>query len=198
MRIFLLALLFCGQLFAAAPVVGAAQLQLGPGPDVENAFNKLQGVPAARKYALGTILRQAYNTLVCVYDFATQGGAISTIGLLSTDLRTACTIPGKSVIRNGFVDVTTSPTSGGSPTIAIGSGAATNDLLAATAIGSFGAGQYLLIPRYATVGTFIKLSTANVVTNGVNTNAYQPTMTIATATLTAGHFRVFIDYSLSE
>jgi hypothetical protein len=197
MRLLLAFLLTCGTLFAAAPTVTTAQPQFGPGPDVQTSFDKVSGFPTAVKYKLGTLLQQSYNTLYCVYDFATQGGAVGTVNLLSTDLKTPCTLPGKSVVRNGFLDVSTALVSAGAGTMSVGTGASTTDLLAATGVASL-TGQVLLVPRYATVGTFIKLSTANAVVNGVNRNAYQPTVSIASAAFTAGHFRVFIDYVLGE
>ncbi len=201
MKKILLALaLLGGSLFATtnSPVVGAAAARIAPDPDFQYAFDHLQGVPAARKYKLGTILWEAHNTLICVYDFATQGGAIGNINLLAEDLKTPCALPGKAVVRNGFIDVTTSPTSGGSATIALSTGQTAADLKSATGYGSLTSGQYAVIPVVGTVSTYIKLTTANTVVNGVYANVYQPYATIATAALTAGHFRLFIDYMRSE
>jgi hypothetical protein len=200
MKKFLLSLLLIGGSVLAinSPTVTTQQPRFAPDTDFKAAFNKLQGVPAASKYQLGTVLAEAHNTLTCVYDFATQGGAIGNINLLSTDLKTPCTLPGKAVVRGGFIDVTTSPTSGGSATIAFSTGQAAADLKTATAIGSLTAGQYVMIPLVQTIGSYIKLTTANSVVNGVSVNAYQPYVTVATAALTAGHFRVFLDYARSE
>lgn len=197
-NIFLALLLLSGSAFAInSPTLNTAQPQLSPGPDFQYTFDHLTSLPSARKYRLGTVLWEAYNTLICVYDFATQGGAIGNINLLAEDLKTPCTLPGKAVIRNGMVDVTTAPTSGGSATLALSSGQTAADLMTATAKASF-TGQLLLIPVFATVANYIKLTTANSVVNGVNVNAYQPYLTVATAALTAGHFRVFIDYVRGE
>lgn len=169
-----------------------------PSPDYGNAFNKLQGVPAASKYQLGTELRESHNVAICVYDFATQGGAISTIKLLSSDLKTTCSIPGKSVIRNAYLDVTTALTSGGSATISFSSGQTAADLKAATLYSSYTNQQAMTSPQFATVASYIKITTANTIVSGLNVNAVQPSITIAAATITAGHFRLFLDYSLSE
>lgn len=168
-----------------------------PNPNFGYSFNRLSGIPVAGQYQFGTKLREMHNTAICVYDFAKLGGATGTIGLKSTDLVTPCRIPGKSVIRNGFIDVTTSPLSTGAY-LSVSSGASAGDLKAATLYSSLTSGRYAVIPVFATVGTYIKLTNANSIVNGVSVNAYQPTVTIATATLTAGHFRVFIDYALSE
>src|SRR4051812_48465232 len=63
------------------------------------------------------------------YDFAVEGGAVSTIAL------NTATLPVGAVILGGYLDVQTIPTSGGSATIAVQAQAA-NDLVTATAYGS--------------------------------------------------------------
>jgi len=192
-NIFISLLLVCSALHAEVP-----------NPDFQHTFNHLQGVPEARKWSLGTVLRQAHNTAVCVYDFATQGGAIGNIKLLGTDLVTPCLLPGKAVIRGGFVDWTTTLTSGGSATVSISSGQAVADLKAAQAYTAlspqttFNSTSNSLIPTPGTQTTYVKITAANSIVGGVNTNPSQPYITVATAALTAGHARVFIDYSVSE
>lgn len=190
MKIFLFFILLSTSLFGA---------QFAPNPDVGSAFNKLQGIPAASKYQLGTLLRESHNQAICVYDFATLGGAIGKVNLVGEDLKTPCLLPGKSVIRNGYVDVT-SYTGGTAGSISLSSGGGSVDLLANTNMTSFTAATefYLLLPRFATASTFIKLSTANSIVGGISVNSYQVTATILGTALTTGHFRVFIDYSLSE
>lgn len=179
-----------------------AFLTLGAYGDVPNhdfgiLFNRLPGEPLARKYQLGTKLREMHNTAICVYDYATSGGAVGNINLLSTDLVTPCKIPGKAVIRGGFIDVTTAPTSSSSATIAFSSGKTASDLHGAIGYALY-ANQLLVSPVFATVSTYIKLPNANSIVNGVTVNAYQPIITIGTAALTAGHIRLFIDYEMSE
>jgi hypothetical protein len=181
-----------------SPTLNTAQPRLSPDPDFKYAFDNLQGVPAARKYKLGTVLWQAHNTAVCVYDFATQGGAIGNINLLNEDLKTPCTLPGKAVVRNGFIDTNTAVTSGGSATISLSTGQAAADLLAATGKASFSTGELAIIPVVGTVSTYIKLTTANSIVSGVNLYPYQVYATVAVAALTAGHFRLFIDYARGE
>lgn len=189
MKFLLALLLISAELFAA---------QIVPNPDFQVTFDNLQGIPAARKYKLGSVIREAHTTAVCVYDFATQGGAIGQIKLLARDLITPCLLPGKAVVRNGFVDVTTALTSSGSATVSFSSGKTDADLRMAIAYTSLTASQYSVSPAFATVSTYLKLTNANTIVNGVNLNAYQPYITVATAALTAGHLRVFIDYSISE
>jgi hypothetical protein len=140
---------------------------------------------AFSRYQLGTKLIKGNEfSKKCVYDFSKQGGAISTLSLLD-ELGKACVLPNKAIIRDVLIDVVTAPTSGGSATIAVGSGAATNDLKAATAIASY-TGLVAGIP-VGTAATAIKLSADKT-----------PSVTIATATLTAGKLNVHIKYQLSE
>ena len=170
-----------------------------PDPDFGNLINRLPGQPLFRKYQVGTKMREMHTTALCVYDYATQGGASSTaIKLLSGDLKTACLLPGKAVIRGGFVDVTVQPTAGASTTLALGSGNATNDLKVAADVSAWPVSQLALVPTEGTVASYVKLPLANSVVSGHNVNAYQPTVSVGTASLTGGHFRVFIDYVLSE
>lgn len=107
------------------------------------------------------------------YDFTVHGGAVGDIEL---DLK----LPAGAIVYNGFINIVTDPTSGGSATVAIKiEGAA--DLLAATAIASV-TGQLDTIPD----GT-----AANVV---VLTAERKLTVTVATAALTAGKMDVYLQY----
>jgi hypothetical protein len=179
-------------------VLTAGAFAYTPSPDYGTAFNKLQGVPAASKYQLGTELRESHNVAICVYDFATQGGATGTINLLSSDLKTTCSIPGKAVIRNAYLDVTTALVSAGSTTISFSSGKTAADLKAATLYSSLTGILAMTSPQFATVATYIKITTANAISGGLSVNASTPSITLAAAALTAGHFRLFLDYNLSE
>ncbi len=172
-----------------------------PNPDFGVLFDRLPGVPLARKYNLGTKLREMHNTAICVYDHATQGGALGRINLLSTDLKTPCRLPGKALIVNALMDVTTSYDSTGASTVSVSSGQDLADIKAATAVGIggvFGRTQFIGIPVYATANTWLKLTGANSIVGGVNQNYYRPYINVASSILAAGHMRLFIDYRLSE
>lgn len=174
------------KLSIALLMLGLTAMADVPTSDFEFTFNRLSGVPAARKYQLGTKLREAHGTAICVYDYATLGGVKNTnIGLLSTDLQTACQLPAKAIIHNGFIDVTTAPVGSGA-LIALGSSLAGVDVLGGTGIASLPLGGHSILPA-GTLASHIKVPTAA-----------QPTITIGGANLTAGHFRVFLDYVLGE
>lgn len=113
------------------------------------------------------------------YDFATDGGAISTITPTNSP-----TIPAGAIILGGTIDITTTLTSGGAATIAVGlgSGAQVAALKAALAVASWTAGQLAVIPVF-TAATYVKAAAAT-----------RLTMTIAAATLTAGRFDVNLVY----
>lgn len=116
-----------------------------------------------------------------IYDFAVDGGAVSTI----TPKKTV-RLPKNAVIVGGTVDVTTSCTSAGSATIGVGTsaGSSTTALLAATAVASMGAGLKNAVPVFATP---VKLTAVGDVT-----------VTIATAALTAGVIEVTLLYFVAN
>jgi hypothetical protein len=116
------------------------------------------------------------------YDFAVDGGAVGTITLANF------TIPAGAIILGGLLDVTTLVTSGGAATVSIGiEGAA--DVVAATAVSGAPystTGRKSVIPAW-TGATTIKTTVARSVT-----------ATIATATLTAGAFDVYLFYLMTQ
>lgn len=146
------------------------------------ALDRLPGQPPARKYHLGSTLREAHNTLVCVWDYAKTGGAAGDHLLYQTDAKTLCKLPDNSVVRNGLIDVITTLVGVGS-TMAIKIQSA-GDIKAATAVASF-TGLMDTVP-VGTAATAIKLTAER-----------QVYATVASA-FSAGKFRVFIDYVLSE
>lgn len=113
------------------------------------------------------------------YDFAVDGGAVSTITPSNSP-----TIPANAIILGGTIDITTTLTSGGAATIALGlgSGAQVASLKGATAVASWTAGQLALVPVF-TAATYVKVTAAT-----------RLTMTIAAAALTAGKFDVNVAY----
>jgi hypothetical protein len=113
------------------------------------------------------------------YNFAVDGGAIGVITPANSP-----TIPINAIILGGTVDVTTTLTSGGAATIALGlgSGAQAAALKAATAVASYAAGQVALTPVF-TAATYVKA-----------TAAAKLTLSVATAALTAGRMDVNLVY----
>lgn len=115
------------------------------------------------------------------YDFAVDGGAVSTItlrgsGALGSQLPAGC------VITGGYVEVDTAVTSGGAATVAIQAEGA-GDLVAAAAVSGAPwstTGRKSIVPA-ATGATSVKTSTARTLS-----------AVVATAALTAGKFRVVV------
>jgi len=114
------------------------------------------------------------------YDFASDGGAIATITPANSP-----TLPVGAIVLGGVIDITTTLTSGGAATIALGfgSGAQVAVLKGATAVASYAAGTTLVIIPIFTSATYYKL-----------TAAARMTLTVAAATLTAGRMDVNIAY----
>lgn len=159
-----------------------------PGADFEFLFNRLPGQPLARKYALGTVLREAHLTQVCVYDYDTLGGSASAdITLKNTDLVTNCQLPAKSIVLNGVLKASEDVTAtGGAATLKIQTDGANGNLLASTTVTS--AAPVQLIPDWATIGDSIT----------VGSSAVNVEIRATSGTLTAGRFRVFLQYVQGE
>lgn len=138
------------------------------------------------------IVRKGQRIAKGVYDFAVQGGAIGTISLYDPvyGKKQALYIPPAAIIVRVLIDVITTPTSGGSATIALTSGVTAADILAATAYGSV-TGLVDGKPIHS-AATAIKIpaTTAN--------PGLSPSIVIATAALTAGKFNAHIEYYLSD
>ena len=112
------------------------------------------------------------------YDFAVDGGAVSTIDLTSES------IPANAIILGGFIEVDTVLTSGGSATVALNSEGA-GDLLAAAAISG---APWSTTGRKSVIPVFTGATTVK------TTAARKVQATIATAALTAGVFDVVLFY----
>ncbi len=110
------------------------------------------------------------------YDFAVDGGAVSTITLRSND----GPIPNGAIITGGYIDVTTACLSA-TGTMAFQSEAA-NDILAATAQAGLTVGRKDIVPD-ATGSTAVKLTAAR-----------NPAVVIATAAFTAGKLSLVLLY----
>jgi hypothetical protein len=137
------------------------------------------------------VIRDNARDLKVQYNFARQGGAVGTLKLIYPPDPAfpggapSGTLPANAIVTGCYIDVITAPTSGGSATIALSTGQGAADLLAATAKASF-TGIMACIP-VGTAATAIKLTADSV-----------PTLTIATAALTAGVINVHIQYVLSD
>lgn len=110
------------------------------------------------------------------YDFAVDGGAVSTITLRSAD----GPIPLAARILGGFLDVLTACLSG-TGTMALNSEAAA-DLLAATAQAGLTIGGKSIIPAF-TGASSVKMTADR-----------NPALVIATAPFTAGKFSLVLFY----
>ena len=115
------------------------------------------------------------KTVQADYDFAVDGGAVSTITLRGDN-----SIPSGAVITGGYVDVETACASA-TGTIAIQTEGA-GDILAATAEAGLTAGRKSVVPA-GTGATSVKTTAARNVK-----------IVIATAAFTAGKFRVVLFY----
>lgn len=120
-----------------------------------------------------------FKTAEVEYDFAVDGGAVSTITLRGVGAG-GNQIPAGAVITEGFIDVLTAVASA-TGTVALTAESAA-DLLAATAQAGLTLGRKSIIPA-STGATSVKTTAARSIT-----------MTIATAALTAGKFRVVVVY----
>jgi hypothetical protein len=114
------------------------------------------------------------------YDFAVDGGAVSTINLRSSD----GDLPKGAVVMGGYLDVLTILASGGAPTAALQAEAA-NDVVNAAAFNGAPwstTGRKSIIPAM-TGATSLKASVAR-----------KPALVIAAATLTGGKFDLYLFY----
>jgi hypothetical protein len=150
------------------------------------------------RYDAGTQMILMQKRMVrCTYDFGVLGGAVAALNLRASTTYSAsvtaqpCRLPKGAIITNAYIDAITTLTSGGSATVAISSGEAAGDLLAALAFNDAkftgnSAHPAAMIP-VGTAATAFKLTADRI-----------PTATIAVAALTAGKFYVIIEYDLSQ
>ena len=119
------------------------------------------------------------------YDFAVDGGAVSTITLrAATSDSNGNEIPAGSVITGGYIEVDTVPTAGGAATVGVNSEAAGDLQTAITIAGA----PWSTTGRKAITPVFTAGS-------GVKTTARRNlAVTIAAFALTAGKFRVVVWY----
>lgn len=134
-------------------------------------------IPGARKLAASEPGMGQEKWAVGLYDFATDGGAVGDITLRGN------TIPSGAIILDALLHVDTVPTSAGAATVAVKVESAA-DINAADAISgapwsAAGAKRADLTATTAPVKTTAERSIA---------------ITVGTAALTAGAFRVYVKY----
>ncbi len=113
------------------------------------------------------------------YDFAVDGGAVSTIVLRGDNV-----VPAGAVILGGYLEVDTAVTSGGAATLGVNSEAA-GDLVAATVVSG---APWSTTGRKSITPVFTGATTVK------TTAARSLAVTVAVAALTAGKFRVVVVY----
>lgn len=122
------------------------------------------------------------KSVVGVYDFAADGGAVGTIGLVG-----GLVIPAGATIVGGFVDVVTALASGGAATIACQVEAA-NDVVTAVGVASWTTGRKNILPAMAsgalTASTTVRTTTARDIS-----------LVVAAAALTAGKVKVVLFFT---
>lgn len=160
-------------LFAASVSFGAAQQSIVPTANMAYEMNR--ATPQAFKYSAGSVLKEAHNTAVGVWDYSLTGGVA---GAYSTGI----TLPNKAIIRKVFFDVVTTPVGVGG-TIAFHAVNA-NDLKTATGTSSWS--NRVDGALDGAVANFIKLSEAKTV------------YATLVSTYSAGKIKVFVDYTVSE
>lgn len=111
------------------------------------------------------------------YSFAADGGAVGTINL-------GAQLPAGAVVLSAYIEVTTVPTSAGAPTIALQLESA-GDVQAAAAISG---------APWSTTGVKLSSARTRAAAPIKLTAASQLAAVIATAALTAGAFRVYVEY----
>jgi len=123
-------------------------------------------------------LAKTLSVARAVYDFATDGGAVSTITPANN-----YTIPNGAKMVGGVINVLGTATSGGSATIAVGTSAGSSgtSILAATGYASFTAGSSVAVAP--TFGSPTTMSAAGKIT-----------VTIGTAALTGGTLEILVYY----
>lgn len=152
--------------------------------DVKNLLNYPSN-SSLRTAQLGTqMVDHKIQLMKATYSFAVQGGSDTVaINLLDADGKDAV-LPNKAIVKQVIMDWYTAATSGGSATISIGLNTS-SDLKSALAVGS-ATGLVAGVP-VGTAASAVKATAKRTLT-----------MTVATATLTAGKMDCFVEYYLSD
>lgn len=155
-------------------------------------FNFNHGQNFSRELLGTKIVRDQVRDLVVQYDFAKDGGAITTkknlrfpSDLGGSPAATSAVLPKGALVVGCYIDVITAGTTSASGTMALSTGQAAGDLKAALAAASY-TGIVACIP-VGTAATAIKLTADST-----------PYYAIATGALTAGKWNLHIQYVLSD
>lgn len=133
---------------------------------------------------LGDILFNQLGLFVGEYDFAVDGGATGTILLRDVNTGQRIELPVGAIVTKSFIDVQTPCTTSDAGTVAITTGQTAADILAAT-------------PAASVTGIIAGVSTGSAANmKKISSTAKNPAVVIAN-NLTAGKFRVYMEYVLS-
>lgn len=134
---------------------------------------------AGNQVKLGTELVEKMHVIPCNWKFTRDGGAVGAIDL-KDKFGDDVVLPAGFVVWDSAIVVKTAVTSGGSATLAFAANSA-NDIKTATAVASFSANAII-------AGVPVGTAAAAVLCTAERT----PTLTVATAALTAGELDVFL------
>jgi hypothetical protein len=162
--------------FATSPTLVTPAL----GTPASGVLTNATGLPETGLVAIGTAGLNADRVAYFEYDFATDGGLVSTIGL-------GATLPAKAIIKDCFLRVETQMTDGGAGTIAISCEDANNIVTAADHTGVAG-GDFIASAVLGTVATYVDDIAS----------ACEISIVIATEALTAGKFMGECTYSVHK
>lgn len=140
--------------------------------------DKFFGAPGA-EIALGSELSSKVHAIKCNWKFSRDGGAVGAIDLKNED-GSDVVLPAGFVIQDSLIVVKTAVTSGGSATLAFAANSA-NDIKTAEAVATFAADALIAGIPVGTAASAV-LCTAQ----------RTPTLTVATAALTAGELDLFL------
>jgi hypothetical protein len=133
----------------------------------------------------GLPIHRTKNMMVVVYDFAVSGGATTGTKLLLDDQGNPATLPKGAIVTNVTADAITSVTSSGSGTLGLQL-LTSSDLASAIAKTALAAGDFAAGVPVGTAATWVGPVTA---VGGTQMQAI-----IATAALTAGKVKFFVEY----
>lgn len=127
-----------------------------------------------------------------VYDFSVSGGAVGVIALSSLNGKNV--IPVDAVVKDVWMKVLTTCTSGGSATVEIGNLTDDNGYLTSIAVASLTAGSTFNAGQQAGALLWDNTNDAPLYANVANANDGAVNVKIGTAALTAGKFAVVVEY----
>lgn len=139
----------------------------------------------AIQQGLGSELHKTKNNVRGVYDFTTQGGAVSQISILDTDGK-AVVIPSGAIVTNVIAHVITAVTTSASGTLGLTANSA-SDLCGDTAAGTLTLNALVAGVPVGTAATAVRLTAERTLKAEIKTGA-----------LTAGKVAFYVEYMLGE